>query len=77
MFSQVLAMFLFTVLDEKDSYAEDSTEFSLLINDPLKITACARCIVEVSYGVLMQLDQDDTNEHKISQIEHLLLKIET
>ena len=76
MFSQVLSMFLFSVLDQKDSYNEESAEFSLLINDPLKTTACARCIVETSYGVLMQVDQDETNEHNINQIEHLLLKIE-
>ena len=59
-FSQVLVMFLFSVLDFKDSNADESTEFSLLIEDPLKVTACARCIVETSYNVLMQIDLNDS-----------------
>ena len=59
-FSQVLVMFLFSVLDFKDSNADESTEFSLLIEDPLKVTACARCIVETSYNVLMQIELNDS-----------------
>ena len=59
MFSQVLAMFLFTVLDYKESYSDKSPEFSLLIDDPLKVAACARYIVETSYGMLMLLSEDD------------------
>ena len=77
MFSQVLVMFLFTVLDYKESYADESMEFSLLINDPLKITACARHIVETSYDMLLHLDQDDAIHQQVAQIEHLLIKIET
>ena len=57
MFSQVLAMFLFAVLDYKESYTDNESEFSILINEPLKVTACARCIVETSYGILMQVEE--------------------
>jgi signal-transduction protein with cAMP-binding, CBS, and nucleotidyltransferase domain len=68
--TQTIAMLLFFSLDFVDSSRKQQ---SLVIEQPLKTSSCARHFVESVYSLIPSLLADDT---QVNQIEQMLIKVE-